>query len=297
MSKCNSCSDSSCAARQPQAQENEEQFLRRQALESRLCTIKNRILVMSGKGGVGKSTTAVNLAIALSQQGNRVGLLDIDLHGPSLPKMLGLEDMRPRGNEEGILPLEFAGLKLMSIGFLLQKTSDAMIIRGPMKNGAIQQLLADVVWGDLDYLVVDCPPGTGDEPLSAVQMLNKGAAGAVIVTTPQEVALIDVEKSISFCQQVQLPIIGMVENMSGFICPHCDKRSDIFKSGGGSKLAEKYGIPFLARVPLDPRIVVAGDSGKPHILSHPESECSIALEQAAEQVSQFWPAAGQGSNA
>jgi len=297
MTKCNSCNDSSCATRQPQPQENNEQFLRRQALESRLCPIKNRILVMSGKGGVGKSTTAVNLAIALSQQGNRVGLLDIDLHGPSLPKMLGLEDVRPKGNAEGILPLEFVGLKLMSIGFLLQKTSDAMIIRGPMKNGAIQQLLADVAWGELDYLVVDCPPGTGDEPLSAVQMLNKGAVGAVIVTTPQDVALVDVEKSISFCQQMKLPIIGMIENMSGFICPHCDKRSDIFKSGGGSKLAEKYDIPFLARVPLDPRMVVAGDSGKPHILSHPESECSIALEQAADQVSHYWPATDTESRA
>lgn len=289
MSQCNSCNDSSCATRQQQPQENNEQFLRRQKLESRLCTIKNRILVMSGKGGVGKSTTAVNLALALSQQGHRVGLLDIDLHGPSLPKMLGLENVRPHGSQEGILPLEFAGLKLMSIGFLLQKTSDAMIIRGPMKNGAIEQLLADVVWGELDYLIVDCPPGTGDEPLSAVQMLNKpkAKAGAVIVTTPQDVALVDVEKSISFCQQLKLPIIGMIENMSGFICPHCDKRSDIFKSGGGSKLAEKYGIPFLARVPLDPHMVVAGDSGKPHILSHPESECSIALEQAADQVGQY----------
>ncbi|MCF6178834.1 MAG: Mrp/NBP35 family ATP-binding protein [Geopsychrobacter sp.] len=287
MGDCNSCEDSSCASHNQGAQENDEMFQRRQALESRICSIKKRILVMSGKGGVGKSTTAVNLAIALSQQGHRVGLLDIDLHGPSLPKMLGLENVRPNGSEEGILPLEFAGLKLMSIGFLLEKTSDAMIIRGPMKHGTIQQLLADVVWGELDYLVVDCPPGTGDEPLSAVQMLGSNAA-AVIVTTPQDLALVDVEKSISFCQQLKLPIIGLIENMSGFICPHCNKRSDIFKSGGGSKLAEKYAVPFLAQVPLDPRIVVAGDSGKPHILSHPESECSSALESVAEQAHQWW---------
>ncbi|WP_020677429.1 Mrp/NBP35 family ATP-binding protein [Geopsychrobacter electrodiphilus] len=287
MSDCNSCSDSSCASHNQGPKENSAQFQQRQALESRICSIKKRILVMSGKGGVGKSTTAVNLAIALSQQGHRVGLLDIDLHGPSLPKMLGLEGVHPQGSEDGIIPLEFAGIKLMSIGFLLEKTSDAMIIRGPMKNGAIQQLISDVVWGDLDYLVIDCPPGTGDEPLSAVQMLGKSAA-AVIVTTPQDVALVDVEKSISFCQQMKLPIIGMIENMSGFICPHCDKRSDIFKSGGGSKLAEKYAIPFLALVPLDPRIVVAGDSGKPHILSHPESESSIAIEGAAEQLHQWW---------
>lgn len=287
MSKCDSCKDSSCATRNRGAGENDQQFQQRQALESRLCSIDRRILVMSGKGGVGKSTTAVNLAIALSQQGHRVGLLDIDLHGPSLPKMLGLEDERPYGSEEGILPLEFAGLKLMSIGFLLEKTSDAMIIRGPMKHGAIQQLLAEVAWGELDYLVVDCPPGTGDEALSAVQMLGQRAA-AVIVTTPQDVALVDVEKSISFCRQLKLPIIGMIENMSGFICPHCNKRSDIFKSGGGGKLAEQYAVPFLAQVPLDPRIVVAGDSGRPHILSHPESECSQALDGAAEQAHQWW---------
>lgn len=283
MSHCNSCSDSSCSARNQSAGESDEQFQRRQALESRLCSIRHKVLVMSGKGGVGKSTTSVNLALALSQEGNKVGLLDVDLHGPSLPKMLGLEMQRPELNEKGIEPLEFAGVKLMSIGFLLESKSDALIIRGPMKAGAIQQLLADVNWGELDYLIVDCPPGTGDEPLSAVQMLGSGSS-AVLVTTPQDVALVDVEKSITFCRQLKLPVIGVVENMSGFICPHCGERSDIFKRGGGKRLAEESDIPLLAEVPLDPRVVAAGDSGKPHVLAHPDSECSRALGEVAEGV-------------
>jgi len=283
MSQCNSCSDSSCATRNRTEGESDEQFQRRQTLESRLCSIKHKILVMSGKGGVGKSTTAVNLALALSLEGNKVGLLDVDLHGPSLPKMIGLESSRPEMTEQGIEPLQFGGIKLMSIGFLLESKSDALIIRGPMKAGAIQQLLADVNWGALDYLIIDCPPGTGDEPLSAVQMLGEGAA-AVLVTTPQDVALIDVEKSITFCRQLKLPVIGVVENMSGFLCPHCGERSDIFKRGGGQRLAQQSDIPLLAEVPLDPRVVAAGDSGQPHILAYPDSECSRALGDVAEAV-------------
>lgn len=283
MSNCDSCGDSSCSARDQAEGENDEHFQRRQLLESRLCNIRHKVLVMSGKGGVGKSTTAVNLALALSQEGNKVGLLDIDLHGPSLPKMIGLEMSRPEIDENGIAPLEFGGVKLMSIGFLLESKTDALIIRGPMKAGAIQQLLADVNWGNLDYLVVDCPPGTGDEPLSAAQMLGEGSV-AVLVTTPQDVALADVEKSVTFCRQLKLPIIGVVENMSGFICPHCSERSDIFKRGGGKRLAEQNEIPLLAEVPLDPRVVAAGDSGQPHLLAYPESECSRAMVEVAESV-------------
>ncbi len=285
MSKCDSCSDSSCAVNAPAGQ-NDEQAQIQQTLTARMCGIGRKLLVMSGKGGVGKSTTAVNLALALVEQGHKVGLLDIDLHGPSLPTMLGLEGERPKGCEEGILPLVYNGMKLMSIGFLLSSSSDAMIIRGPMKAGAIQQLLADVVWGDLDYLVVDCPPGTGDEPLSAVQMLGAGSA-AVVVTTPQDVALIDVEKSLTFCRQLKLPVVGLVENMSGFVCPHCQERSDIFKRGGADRLAERTQVPMLARVPLDPQVVMAGDSGKPHILEHPDSLCSSALRDVAVAVAEY----------
>lgn len=285
MSNCDTCSDSSCSVKQPGAV-NDEQAQIRQNLAIRMCGIKHKLLIMSGKGGVGKSTTAVNLALALVKQGFKVGLLDIDLHGPSLPKMVGLENQRPSVGEEGIEALEIDGLKLMSIGFLLPSTSDATIMRGPMKHGAIQQLLADVVWGELDYLLIDCPPGTGDEPLSAVQLLGVDTA-AVVVTTPQDVALVDVEKSLSFCRELKLPVVGLIENMSGFICPHCSEKSDIFKSGGGDRLAEKTGVPLLAKVPLDPRVVEAGDAGKPHILSCPDSSCSEALNVAAQAVAEF----------
>jgi Mrp family chromosome partitioning ATPase len=265
---------------------NDEQAQIQQNLAIRLCGIKNKLIVMSGKGGVGKSTTAVNLAFALVEKGFKVGLLDIDLHGPSVPTMCGLAGQHPQMSEEGIAPMEVSGLKLMSIGFLLESSGQATIMRGPMKHGAIMQLLADVVWGELDYLLIDCPPGTGDEPLSAVQLLGKNAA-AVVVTTPQDVALVDVEKSLSFCKELKLPVVGLIENMSGFICPHCDKVSDIFKSGGGDKLAEKTGVALLAKVPLDPRVVAAGDDGKPHILACPDSKCSEALRQAAEAVVAF----------
>jgi Mrp family chromosome partitioning ATPase len=255
-----------------------------------MCEVKQKIVVMSGKGGVGKSTTAVNLALALVEKGKKVGLLDIDLHGPSIPKMLGLEGQRPNADENGIYPLEVSGLKLMSIGFLLANESDATIMRGPMKHGAIQQLLADVVWGELDYLLLDCPPGTGDEPLSAVQLLGSRSAAAVVVTTPQDVALTDVEKSLSFCRELKLPVVGLVENMSGFICPHCGERSDIFKSGGAEKLAQKTGVALLAQVPFEPLVVIGGDSGKPHILAYPDSANSEALNKVAEAVCQYEPA-------
>ena len=286
MSNCDSCGDSSCSVKQPSDQ-NDEQAQIQQNLAIRMCGIKHKVMVMSGKGGVGKSTTAINLALALVEKGLKVGLLDIDLHGPSIPKMAGLEGQRPKASEEGIIPLEVSGLKLMSLGFLLASASDATIMRGPMKHGAIQQLLADVVWGELDVLLVDCPPGTGDEPLSAVQLLGANSA-AVVVTTPQEVALADVEKSLSFCRELKLPVIGLVENMSGFVCPHCEEKSDIFKSGGALKLAEKTGVSLIAKVPLDPRVVMAGDDGQPHLLSCPDSKCSEELRKVATAVVACW---------
>ncbi len=255
-------------------------------LAHRMGEIKHKIIVMSGKGGVGKSTTAVNLALALAKQGKKVGLLDIDIHGPSIPKMMGTEGQRPNADDEGIHPIEVLNLKLMSIGYLLKSTSEATIMRGPMKHGAIQQLLADVAWGELDYLLLDCPPGTGDEPLTAVQLLGSSAA-AVVVTTPQDVALTDVEKSISFCRELKLPVVGLVENMSGFICPHCNERSDIFKSGGAEKLAEKTGVKLLTQVPFEPLVVIGGDAGKPHILEYPDSVTSKAINSVATAVIEF----------
>jgi len=291
MSNCDTCDSNpeTCGANQHSCGDQhggsaqDEQAQLQQNLAIRLQGIKHKLVVMSGKGGVGKSTTALNLALALVQQGKKVGLLDIDLHGPSVPKMVGLEEQRPGMCEEGIIPLEIEGLKLMSIGFLLESTNSAMIMRGPMKHGAIMQLLADVVWGELDYLLIDCPPGTGDEPLSAVQLLGPGTK-AVVVTTPQDVALVDVEKSLSFCREVNLPVAGLIENMSGFICPHCGEQSDIFKAGGGDRLAAKTGVSLLAKVPLDPQMVEAGDAGKPHVLSCPDSSCSKALHAAAKAI-------------
>ncbi len=282
-SSCDSCSVSSCSAKSQSPQENDEQFQTRQRLERRLCQIGQKLLVMSGKGGVGKSTMSVSLALALAKEGKKVGLLDVDLHGPSLPTMLGLNKEQVFSNEDGLTPLEFEGIKVMSIGFMLERDDQAMIMRGPMKHGAIQQFLADVSWGELDYLVIDCPPGTGDEPLSAAQLLGKGAA-AVVVTTPQDVALVDVEKSISFCSELNLNLLGVIENMSGFICPHCGEVSDIFKSGGGEMLSAKREVPFLGKIPLDPRMVQSGDNGKPFLMAHPDAEAALALQQIARKI-------------
>jgi len=241
-------------------------------IKKRLAMIRHKVLVLSGKGGVGKSTVAVNLAVALAAAGKKVGLLDIDIHGPSVPKLLGVEGFPLHGTEEALHPLEIGdNLRVMSIGFLLKDSDDAVIWRGPMKFNAIKQFLGDVEWGELDYLVVDSPPGTGDEPLTIAQLVGN-ADGAVIVTTPQDVAVIDVRKCISFCRQLSLPVIGVIENMSGFRCPHCGKTTEIFKSGGGKKMAEDMGVPFLGSIPIEPSIVSSSDEGKPHVINAPNTE-------------------------
>ncbi|MBN2184912.1 MAG: P-loop NTPase [Candidatus Krumholzibacteriota bacterium] len=241
-------------------------------INKRMSLIKHKVLVLSGKGGVGKSTVAVNLAVALASAGKKVGLLDVDIHGPSVPKMLGIENMKIEGTEDSIKPFEVGdNLRVMSIGFLLRNSDEAVIWRGPMKMGVISQFLSDVDWGELDYLVIDSPPGTGDEPLSVVQLIPD-AAGAIIVTTPQSVALIDVRKCITFCRQLNLPVLGVIENMSGFVCPHCGKHTEIFSSGGGKLMAEDLDVPFLGLVPIEPRVAQAGDSGQPFVLNHPGTE-------------------------
>jgi len=232
----------------------------RRALNARLSRITHKIMVMSGKGGVGKSTVAVHLAMALVRAGKRVGLLDVDIHGPSVPTMLGLEEEPGPSPSGGIMPIERGGLRAMSIGFLLRNRADAVIWRGPMKMGAITQFIKDVEWGDLDYLVVDAPPGTGDEPLSVCQLIAH-ADGAVIVTTPQEVACAAVRKSVSFCRALGLPVLGVVENMSGFVCPRCCATVNLFPTGGGERLAHEMGVPFLGRIPFDPLIGAACDAG------------------------------------
>ncbi len=256
-------------------------------IRQRTRLIRHQVVVLSGKGGVGKSTVAVNLATSLALAGKRVGLLDIDIHGPSIPKTLNLEGKTLQVVGDAILPLEMTeNLKVMSIGFMLRGNDDAVIWRGPRKYQMIKQFLKDVKWGNLDFLVIDCPPGTGDEPLAIVQLLEC-ADGALIVTTPQEIALADVRKSISFCRTLDLPILGVVENMSGFVCPKCGERIDIFKSGGGEQMAKQMRVRFLGRIPIDPRVVDACDSGRPFMHLHLQSPAAIAFEKISEAVLQI----------
>jgi Mrp family chromosome partitioning ATPase len=246
--------------------------------------VGDKLLVLSGKGGVGKSTVATNLAVALLRLGRRVGLLDVDVHGPSIPKLMGLEGQRVVGSETALLPVATdSGLKVMSVGFFLPTADDAVIWRGPRKYGLIRQFLADVEWGELDYLIIDAPPGTGDEPM-AVAELARPRASAILVTTPQELAIADVRRSLRFCQQVSLPVAGIVENMSGLVCPHCQQRIDLFKSGGGEQLARTAGVPFLGRIPIDPSIVDSGDAGAPLHLAEAGSETSQAFTRAVERI-------------
>jgi len=227
--------------------------------------VKHKLLVMSGKGGVGKSTVATNLAVSLAGAGYKVGLMDVDLHGPTVPVLLGLTGKMPEGDENGLYPLAYnENLTVISIGNLLNQTDQAVIWRGPLKIGAIRQFIADVEWGALDYLIIDSPPGTGDEPLTVAQTIP--GAEAVIVTTPQEVSLSDVRKSINFCRQVNMPVLGMIENMAGYTCPKCGHHEPLFGEGGGKATAEKMGVVLLGSVPIDPAVVPAGDEGKPYLV-------------------------------
>jgi Mrp family chromosome partitioning ATPase len=273
--ECESCGRRECAAREKRQGESEQEFADRQKLHRRLCRIEHKVLVLSGKGGVGKSTVAVNLAVALMGKGKRVGLLDVDIHGPSVPTMLALEGEQLLSEGDALLPVELGELKIMSIGFLLRRREEAVIWRGPMKMGVIKQFLKDVDWGDLDYLIVDAPPGTGDEPLSVCQLIED-ADGAIIVTTPQEVALASVRKSITFCRQLSLRVLGVVENMSGFICPHCGAKTEIFLAGGGERMAREMKVPFLGRIPLEEGISRSGDNGRPFVHAAPVSASGTA---------------------
>jgi ATP-binding protein involved in chromosome partitioning len=246
--------------------------------------VRHKILVMSNKGGVGKSTVAVNLALGLVHRGMRVGLLDIDVHGPSIPKMLGLEEMALVGNAGKIQPVLFAfNLKVVSMAFLLRDKESPLIWRGPLKMGAIKQFLGEVDWGELDFLIIDSPPGTGDEPLSIAQLI-KDIDGVIVVTTPQEVALLDSRKAVNFARKLNVPVLGIVENMSGFVCPHCGKSTDLFKTGGGEKAAKEMKVPFLGRIPIEPEIVTSGDEGKPFVWEQKESSVAKIFDQLVEQI-------------
>ncbi len=264
---------SECAA-QPAAKPAEDQ----QKINARMAQVKHKICVLSGKGGVGKSTVAVNLATALAEAGKKVGLLDIDIHGPSVPTMLGLGHSPLVGSANSVEPIYAGNLKVMSVGFLNEDADNPFIWRGPMKMGVIKQFLGDVEWGELDYLIVDCPPGTGDEPLSICQLIEE-PDGAIIVTTPQQVAAVDVRKSIRFCNKLSMPMLGIVENMSGFACPKCGEVVEIFHSGGGEQMAADFNVPFLGKLPIDPAIGKACDAGQPFIQSHSASETAQLLRE------------------
>lgn len=257
--------------------------------------VKHVVLVLSGKGGVGKTTVAVNLAVALATHGYRTGLLDLDIHGPDVPKMLGLEGAKLVAYEKaGIEPVRAReNLSVVSMEFLLESPSSAVIWRGPMKMGAIRQFLEDVHWGDLDFLVVDLPPGTGDEVLTIAQIAPH-ISGVVVVTTPQEVSILDITKAVHFAERLDLPVLGIIENMSGLICPHCGKTIDLFGSGGGKRAAAKLNVPFLGSIPLDPAMSRAGDEGRPYILaSEKEGEPHPAKERLYEIMENLVKIAGE----
>lgn len=246
--------------------------------------VKHVIIVLSGKGGVGKSTVSTNLASALAAHGRQVGLLDLDIHGPNIPKMLGIEDQRPAVLEKTMEPVHVSGsLSVMSIAFLLPDTSSPVIWRGPMKMAVIQQFLSDVRWGELDYMIVDLPPGTGDEALSIIQ-LAPNVKGAVIVTTPQDVAVLDAKKAVKFVEKLELPVIGIIENMSGMVCPHCGDTIDLFGRGGGERAAHELGVPYLGSIPLDPAMVKAGDEGRPYVLRHADTPTWRAVDAVMENL-------------
>ncbi|MEM4251783.1 MAG: Mrp/NBP35 family ATP-binding protein [Candidatus Bathyarchaeia archaeon] len=257
-----------------------------QLLKERMNKVKHKIAIISGKGGVGKSLTTVNLAIALALHGHRkrVGVLDADIHGPSVPKMLGIRGRQLKAAPVGIYPISGPfGVEVVSMDFLLPDDETPVIWRGPLKMSAIRQFLSEVIWGKLDFLLIDLPPGTGDEPLSVMQLLPE-MDGVVIVTIPSEVSQIVVKKAVTFARQLKIPIIGIVENMSGFVCPRCGAESQIFSVGGGERISKDLGVPFIGSIPLDPRICEASDRGKPFIIEYPDSPAAKAFMKVVDVI-------------
>jgi ATP-binding protein involved in chromosome partitioning len=254
-----------------------------QKLKDRMGKIKHKIAVISGKGGVGKSTVTVNLAAAFAQMGKKVGVLDADIHGPSVPRLLGLEGQQVKTGPPGAFPVEGPlGIKVMSIDFFLPEEAPT-IWRGPLKMRAIRQFLVDIVWGDLDFLFIDLPPGTGDEPLSIAQLLPE-MDGVVIVTMPTQLSSSVVKKAITFAEKMNMPIIGVVENMSGFVCPHCGQKTEIFQSGGGKKMAQEAGVSFLGSIPIDPKVGVDSDKGYPFVIEHKDSAAAKAFMDIVAKI-------------
>jgi ATP-binding protein involved in chromosome partitioning len=279
LSESNACTD-------PQTAQYEEQ----QKLKINMNKIRHKIAIISGKGGVGKSTVTVNLAMAFAMHGcaDNVGILDADIHGPSVPKMLGLRGQRLQSLQAGLIfPVTgLLGIRVVSMDFLLSSDEAPVIWRGPLKMKAIQQFLSDIMWGELEFLFIDLPPGTGDEPLSVMQLIPE-MDGVVIVTIPSEVSQIVVKKAVTFARQLGIPIIGIIENMSGFICPKCGTEVNIFKEGGGRKIAEDLSVPFLGRIPIDPEICSDSDSGLPFITEHADSAAAKAFTGIVTKIEHF----------
>ena len=252
----------------------------------RMARVKHKIIIASGKGGVGKSTVTVNLARALQMKGFKVGVLDADITGPDIPKLLGIEEARLMQGQDGIMPAEADGIKAASMALILSSRDSPVVWRGPMKMAAIKQFIQDVDWGDLDFLLIDLPPGTSDEPLSVVQLIPE-LAGAIIVTTPQEVALLDSRKAVNMVRAMKIPVLGIVENMSGLICPHCGESISIFGSGGGERMAQEMDERFLGAVPMDPSVCALGDSGKTFVQSR--ASAASSFHQIVERLLEMFP--------
>jgi ATP-binding protein involved in chromosome partitioning len=264
----------------------EQQQQEEQQLKERMGKIKHKIAVISGKGGVGKSTVTVNLATAFAEKGFKVGILDADIHGPSVPRLLGVEGRQVKATPAGAFPIEGPlSMKVMSIDFFLSQEAPT-IWRGPLKMRAIRQFLVDIVWGELDFLFIDLPPGTGDEPLSIAQLMPE-LDGVVIVTMPSELSSNIVKKAITFAETLKMPTIGVVENMSGFVCPHCGKKTEIFGSGGGEKMAKDAEVAFLGSIPIDPKVGVDSDKGKPFVLAQKDSAATKAFMEVVAKVQKY----------
>ena len=294
----------------------QERIEQEKRLKERISRIKHKLIVISGKGGVGKTTVAINLAYGLAIQGYRTGILDVDIHGPNIAKMLGVEGRRLTGSQGAIEPVDIIpNLKAMSISFLLENSDQPIIWRGPLKTITIKQFLSDVNWGELDYLVVDSPPGTGDEPLSVCQIVSNAAGsknaessssdnnipdglnGAVVVTTPQDVAILDSRKSVLFARQLKMPVVGIIENMSGLICPYCGKEIDLFGIGGGEKAAGDLKVSFLGRLPIEPEIVQSSDKGKPFLGENTGKLAAKNMNEIVSKILSFFEnASEQGRN-